>query len=76
MESYDFLRQYELDSGSRVCFSTLSSLSGCSPVDATNLPHPRRFRGRCSCVTLFGFVALRGGGLDAAGTDNIADGDD
>lgn len=35
-----------------------------------------RSRGRCSCVTLFGFVALRYGGLDAACADNIADGDE
>jgi len=40
VESYDFLRQYELESGSRVCLSTLSSkILGCSPVDVPNLPY-------------------------------------
>ena len=32
MESYDFLRQYELESGSRVCWCTLSSKISAAPL--------------------------------------------
>ncbi|GAA4118002.1 hypothetical protein GCM10022249_22410 [Enteractinococcus coprophilus] len=49
----DFLRQYDLESGSRVCWSTLSSCSGCSPVDAFNLPYgtrPERYANACDGV--------------------------
>jgi len=35
VESYDFLRQYELESGSRVCWCTLSSCVWAAPLSNT-----------------------------------------
>jgi len=35
VESYDFLRQYKLESGSRVCWCTLSSCVWAAPLSIT-----------------------------------------